>query len=305
MPLYQREYSWSILSVLFSCVTFVLRWFLICVTGTAGPFFPTTKELQKPWKLFLQRYIISLVYLTGALVLLLPALVSFILRYFLHQLKNPHYLSTVLYEGTFGDRTDGNVNANAVNEADCYTFTTMNLCLLPEIASKINNLDRTPQRAKTIGERIVIDQFFFSNVSEGYHPPIQNGYKGHLKRHKTNFKTVENVGVITHFSHLDFVCLQETFDRDCAKLLVKELHKVFPWVVYDAGYFGIKANRCGLNSGLMVASRYKITDVDFKQFETKCGLDKICDKGVLMVKVCVAGMKSLQNMPAHKILKLQ
>ena len=287
MPVCQRDFSWAVLRYLFTSVAFILRWFLYCATGTAGPFIPTSKELQKPWELWLA-YCLSPVYLVGALILMFPACVAFIIRYFLHQLRTPYCFSTVLEERAWNkgmDRTRNEVNSRLV--AECYTFSTMNLCLLPELGSKVNNLDKTEERARRIGERIVIDQFFFTNLSQNQ-THRQNGYTKHSsnRRLKNNLKTAENAQIISHFSHLDFICFQETFDRDCVNLLIRELHKVFPWVIYDAGICGIRANLCGLNSGLMVASRYKILDVDFKHFEIKTGLDHVCNKGLLMVKVC-------------------
>ena len=273
---------------------FVLRWFIFFVTGLTGPFIPTTREQQTPWTLLLKRAFLCPLYLVGTIALLSPAYTAFIFRYFIHLLRNPYHLSVSVERPWLlerkrnidtGARTNISQHLNANND-ESFSFSTMNLCLLPELGSKINNLDHTRHRAKCAGERIIIDQYFFTNLSEhSYH--TQNGYIRHVskKKLKNTPETGNNVGVNSHFSHLDFICCQEAFDRDCAKLLVSELHKVFPWVVYDVGICGIKANLCGLNSGLMVASRYPILDVDFKQFGMKTGLDHVCDKGLLMIKV--------------------
>lgn len=283
---------------MFACAEFILRWFIYCLTGMIGPFVPTTKELQKPWELLLKKFFLSPLYLMGAVLLFMPAYIAFTCRYLLHKFRNPYHLSIALEERPWLiDRRKGKTSKNArryngaiESEAETYSFSTMNVCLLPELAAKVNNFDQTKQRAKTAGERIIIDQFFFTNVWESQQH-LQNGYIKHSinRSFKPSLKSGQDFGVVSHFPHLDFLCIQETFDRDCAKLLLQELHKVFPWVVYDVGTCGIKANYCGIVSGLMVASRYEIIEVDFKRFPYKTGLDHLTDKGLLMVKVSLDG----------------
>ena len=280
---------------MFACAEFILRWFIYCLTGMIGPFVPTTKELQKPWELLLKKFFLSPLYLMGAVLLFMPAYIAFTCRYLLHKFRNPYHLSIALEERPWLiDRRKGKTSKNArryngaiESEAETYSFSTMNVCLLPELAAKVNNFDQTKRRAKTAGERIIIDQFFFTNVWESQQH-LQNGYIKHSinRNFKSSLKSGHDFGVVSHFPYLDFLCIQETFDRDCAKLLLQELHKVFPWVVYDVGTCGIKANYCGIVSGLMVASRYEIIEVDFKRFPYKTGLDHLTDKGLLMVKVC-------------------
>ena len=296
LALQQKMFSWTLQEWAFKVTEFILRWFIFCGTGLVGPFIPTTREQQTPWILLLRRAFLCPFYLVGTIALLSPAYTAFIFRYFLHLLRNPYHLSVSVERPWLLEqkrnletdaRTDMTQDSNE-NSCEVYSFSTMNLCLLPELGSKINNLDQTQHRAKCVGERIVIDQFFYTNIPE-HRDHTKNGYVTHHSKKglKNTPDTGENVGIKSHFSHLDFICCQEAFDRDCAKLLVHELHKVFPWVVYDVGICGIKANLCGLNSGLMVASRYPILDVDFKQFDTKTGLDHVCDKGLLMIKVHV------------------
>ena len=287
--LHQKQFPCLPLEWAFKVTEFILRWFIFCGTGLIGPFIPTTQELQAPWILLLRRAFLCPLYLVGTIALLSPAYTAFIFRYFIHLFRKPFCLSISLerpwlLERNQNSETDSRTNTTQdshVNNCKVYSISTMNLCLLPELGSKINNLDQTLHRAKCVGERIIIDQFFYTNISENK-AHIKNGY---LNCYSKNKETRENVGINSHFSHLDFICCQESFDRDCAKLLVREFHKIFPWVVYDVGICGIKANLCGLNSGLMVASRYPVLDVDFKQFGTKTGLDHICDKGLLMIKV--------------------
>ena len=221
MSVHQKPFSWTILNWLFTATECVLRCFLYCVTCLLGPFIPTTKELQKPWILMLQKFFLCPLYLLGVVALLSPAYTAFIFRYILHQFRHPYCLSVSLEERPWLLKRKRKMNLGlrtgmpSSDSAELYSFSTMNLCLLPELCSKINNLDKTRQRARIVGERIVVDQFFFTNISERFWN-MQNGYVRHNVSYK-NFETKqgleEDVGVVSHFSHLDFICFQETFDR--------------------------------------------------------------------------------------------
>ena len=255
---------------------------MTCLTGAAGPFLPTKKELKNPG---------YLVYAAGALVLLLPVIIAFLLRNILHQFRRPFCLSV---------RRDRAV----AKPKSTYSVATSNLCLMPELFSKFNNLDKTAERAVKVGERIVVDQMYYTEMMETFLKSSEHTIKnGGINSHaQTGVQTrsmdklgVQNssqnkdsdvkVDVIAHFPQLDFLCLQETFDRDFSKLLVSELHKVYPWIVFDVGYNSPRLNYCGLNSGLMFASRYEILEIKFKSFSSRCGFCTIVNKGLLMVKV--------------------
>jgi hypothetical protein len=177
---------------------------------------------------------------------------------------------------------------------------TANLCLLPELFAKFNNLDNTPWRAMKIGEKIISDQLdsgkhFVERDENGVvysnSDSLQTG-KTHKHRllneeeYSHAGKAQMEVEVIEQFPVLDFVCIQEAFDRDFSKILLKKLHTVYPWIVYDVGYNSPRLNYCGLNSGLMFASRYEVLEVRFKPFTRRCGFCSIVGKGLLMVKVC-------------------
>ncbi|KAJ8302707.1 hypothetical protein KUTeg_019103, partial [Tegillarca granosa] len=128
-------------------------------------------------------------------------------------------------------------------------------------------------RSKSIGERIIIDQF--------HYPVMQD------KEKKSR--------VVTHFPTVDFLCLQETWDRDYSKVLIAELHKIYPWILYDVGVTSVKSNYYMLNSGLMIASRYPILDADFKYYEHSCKLCVYSGKGLLMMKVKLSSSEEGDN----------
>nr|KAG5707904.1 hypothetical protein BaRGS_031635 [Batillaria attramentaria] len=73
-------------------------------------------------------------------------------------------------------------------------------------------------------------------------------------------------GLDTHFPRLDFLCMQEVFDGNYNKVLRKELHKVFPYILHDIGVTSLSSNYFLLNSGLLFASRFPVLQADFKFF---------------------------------------
>ncbi|XP_051547943.1 sphingomyelin phosphodiesterase 3-like [Myxocyprinus asiaticus] len=91
-------------------------------------------------------------------------------------------------------------------------------------------------------------------------------------------------------ANLDFLCLQEVFDRRAAYRLRRQLHRYFPFVLSDVGRYGWKGC-CSrfkfLNSGLLLASRYPILDAHYKCFPNGRSEDALAAKGVLFVKVQV------------------
>ncbi|KAK3085878.1 hypothetical protein FSP39_009968, partial [Pinctada imbricata] len=91
--------------------------------------------------------------------------------------------------------------------------------------------------------------------------------------------------IMTHFPKLDFLCFQEIWDRDVTEILVNELKKVFPWILYDVGITNFTGNFFMLNSGLLFACRYPILAADFKKFTHSWTQCKFASKGLLMVKV--------------------
>jgi sphingomyelin phosphodiesterase 3 len=280
-----------VLQIFFDTIEFFIRPFMWCLTGTFGPFLPTTKELKHPKYLILQKLFFVPIYAAGALLLLLPVIVAFLFRNILHQFRRPFCLSVQKDKAVASPKST-------------YSVATSNLCLMPEIFSKFNNLDKTAERAVKVGERIVIDQLHYTDMMEKFlkksDHTIRNGaiysheHSGVQTRSMDKSKNLNSsqnrdsdvkVDVVAHFPQIDFLCLQETFDRDFTKLLVLELHKVYPWIVYDVGYNSPRLNYCGLNSGLMFASRYEILEIKFKPFTSRCGFCTIVGKGLLMVKV--------------------
>lgn len=268
----ESAFSNDILQFLFDLSEIVIRPYLYCLTGLGSPFLPITPELRNPGLLRFRKIVITPLYCVGLTICVIPALCAFCVRNVLHHHRRPYCLSL--------RSSPKALDISSSNSA--FTVATTNLCLMPEVMSRYNNLSRSLQRAQQIGERIVIDQMHYTGMMEKFQEQSTNFQKsGYAALHSPDVK----FDILGHFPYVDFLCIQEAFDRDYTKKLISEIHKVYPFVVYDVGYSGPKRNLCGINSGLMVASRYKILDVRFRPFSRKCGWCRITGKGLLMLKV--------------------
>ncbi|XP_006008482.1 sphingomyelin phosphodiesterase 3 [Latimeria chalumnae] len=90
-------------------------------------------------------------------------------------------------------------------------------------------------------------------------------------------------------ANLDFLCLQEVFDKRAAEKLKDLLHPYFEFVLFDVGLYACRGC-CDfkfLNSGLFFASRFPILDAAYHCYPNGKGLDSLAAKGALFVKVQV------------------
>ncbi|XP_029464523.1 sphingomyelin phosphodiesterase 3 [Rhinatrema bivittatum] len=90
-------------------------------------------------------------------------------------------------------------------------------------------------------------------------------------------------------ANLDFLCLQEVFDKRAGEKLKEQLHHYFEYILYDVGVYSCHAC-CSfkfLNSGLLFASRYPILDAAYHCYPNGKGIDSLAAKGALFLKVQV------------------
>ena len=173
--------------------------------------------------------------------------------------------------------SDNNSNSIDLNNndspSDRYEILSFNVCLLPDTIARMNNLHKSKNRAELIGEILskpkkngAADNNLFKNVNS-----------------KDNVKVVDYIDQNNDF---DFICLQEVWSIDMGKRLTEILHKKYKYVLFDAGHNTFKTNKyIGFDSGLLIASKYPIIDVKFKQFMNKVGACSLTGKGVLTAKV--------------------
>ena len=292
-PISVLQYLFVISEVLFHPLVWSLNHFV-------APFILSTYENQWHFNIIAKRvvYVPSVfVFLT---VFAIPALLGGLLRCLLHLVRRPYVLSIdkSFIPPSITERRSslsmGKINVNnkrnsltLVTKEKTYTICSANICLLPELLARINNLPNPAARSFEIGQRIVIDQFFFQN-------PMNAILSGPTKQRKSSVTSKTDKGkqkiepshnILTHFPKLDFLCLQETWDRDYSHKLMSELHKVFPWILYDVGKTRLSTNRFMFNSGLMFCSKYEILDANFLPFNDKVSQCLYLSKGLLMTKV--------------------
>ncbi|XP_076988933.1 sphingomyelin phosphodiesterase 3 [Tamandua tetradactyla] len=102
-------------------------------------------------------------------------------------------------------------------------------------------------------------------------------------------------------ANLDFLCLQEVFDKRAAAKLKDQLHGYFEYILYDVGVYSCRGC-CSfkfLNSGLFFASRYPILDVAYHCYPNGRGFDALASKGALFLKVQVGSTPQDQRIVGY------
>lgn len=270
-PFPHRYQQWA-----FDLSEFILRPVLLSLSEIVSIFIPTTLERNQIVKHYLQNLPLLPLYLSILICLLVPAIVAFFLRCLLHLYRNAYILSVRLKDGQTYDASTRHQKCHR------YNISTMNICLLPEFLSRFNNLSHTSQRAERVGQRIIADQ-------------VQSQIKPKAPSSREN--------ILTNFPEMDFICIQEAWHRDYSRTLVNELHKIYPWIIYDVGNSNLYNNYFIFNSGLMFVSKYEILDACFKTYSHSCKQCLFSGKGLLMVKVFNYYIHLIKN--ASNVCKLQ
>ncbi|GFS23390.1 sphingomyelin phosphodiesterase 3 [Elysia marginata] len=157
-----------------------------------------------------------------------------------------------------------------------------NICLMPELLSRMNHLSDVDYRSVSIGQRIKEDQF----ASHQMVLPCNGSTSGLPSSANGCGKSEQDVGsVSSSFPPLDVLCIQEAWSSYHNKVLIEELHQTFPYIVHDVGIHALNVNSFVLNSGHLVASRHPIEAVEFKPYKHFVDHGKIISMGVTSVKV--------------------
>ncbi|XP_006117635.1 sphingomyelin phosphodiesterase 3 [Pelodiscus sinensis] len=102
-------------------------------------------------------------------------------------------------------------------------------------------------------------------------------------------------------ANLDFLCLQEVFDKRAAEKLKQQLHHYFEYILYDVGVYGCHGC-CSfkfVNSGLLFASRYPVMDAAYHCYPNGKGTDSLASKGALFLKVQVGSTPQDQRIVGY------
>ena len=165
-----------------------------------------------------------------------------------------------------------------------YSFATANLCLLPEFLSRFNNSSDNVGRARKIAKRIVEQQKQVSPVL----PTRRSRKQQNLPNGDMVVEPDIDHAVLEEFPRLDILIIQEAWTSYCCQDMIKELISVFPYIIYDGIVTSWRSNRFLGNSGLMIASKYPILEVNFNWFKDKCFADLYSSKGLLQIKVGIS-----------------
>ena len=201
------------------------------LSGLVSLCLPTSIEKEDSLKLILRRVTLGPLYTATFLLFLPAALCAIPLRCLLCLVRKPFQYSVLKKAHTDAEERFllKSLSGGHVREHQ-FGIASANLCLLPEFLARINNISHSARRARTIGERIVVDQFFYGGVPRSILGLPDNGMgKNDVKKSKAARERFVG-GLATHFPRLDFVCLQETFDWHYSQLLRQELHKVSEYV---------------------------------------------------------------------------
>lgn len=90
------------------------------------------------------------------------------------------------------------------------------------------------------------------------------------------------------------ICMQEAFHTKAARDLSDKLKKKYPYIIYN-----VAPSIFGLNSGLMIASKFPLTNIEFFQHQERGGMDKYANKGMLAATVQVTSKHQLYLFNTH------
>lgn len=275
---YHNPYPNAFLWNLDSFARLLMRPYKIFLDCFLSCFFPTTKELAKPYLLIHVYLIFAPVYFILMVCCIPIASIGYLVWLCIHQLRERYR-----YSQSFP-------LISHTKESE-FTFTTTNLCLLPECFSRFNNLSRTSWRASEEGRVIAQAQLH----QTGKNHPVQNGFitknvKKHLIQNGNSLLDTKGMDtdVVSHFPNTDFLLIQEgSWDIVLAETLAKQLHRAYAHVIYDIASHSFTGNVTVATSGLMFASKYPILSIEFKTYKESCKQCMLASKGLLQVKVSI------------------
>lgn len=94
-------------------------------------------------------------------------------------------------------------------------------------------------------------------------------------------------------NNFDIILLQECFDKKCIKIIVEQLKSIYPYIIEPIRVC------TPINSGLLVLSKYPLSDVKFQKFDKLVGADRLASKGFVSFTIDVCGLK-ISSMVLHQ-----
>ncbi|XP_013396724.2 sphingomyelin phosphodiesterase 5 isoform X1 [Lingula anatina] len=271
-------------------------------------FVPTTQELKTPWRRLPHLFIIAPLTLLGTIATLPLLVISFSLWFLLVQ---PFIVQPFIYSCSIRKETVSYLK-------DQYTFVTANVCLLPNCVGRMNNLTHNTLRGSEMGREFArtgakvsgdcdgcdgtshLTQLSKANTTIKNNGHVQNGAAPvRIPAAKGKEEDPIDHAILTEFPASDFVCFQETFDRQSSKRLVEELHKCYSYIIYDVGVHSLHSNFYTYNSGLAIASKYPIMHAEFDYFQDSKMQCRLSSKGVLITKILLGQNSTGQDVVGY------
>lgn len=112
-----------------------------------------------------------------------------------------------------------------------YTVASANVLLAPEVIARLNNNKSSYSRTSEIAKRIL------NHTGK----PLCNLVTGDEFEIRSKYNSV-----LAEFPCLDFLCLQEVWERPYALMLIELLKKEFSYFLYDIGEYTFCKNFCML-----------------------------------------------------------
>ncbi|XP_077865887.1 sphingomyelin phosphodiesterase 5-like, partial [Saccoglossus kowalevskii] len=152
-----------------------------------------------------------------------------------------------------------------------YTVCCANICSISEMCGRLNNFNHVRTRCTKIGNLVVRSQF--ADIALSKITINEDDMDSHIT---TSFPP-----------SIDFFCFQEISDiaRSGASSLIGQLSIYFDYFVYNIGGVGWTTYFHVMDSGLLVASRYPILNVQFQPFSHACDGHNLGTFGLVSVKV--------------------
>ena len=271
----------------------ILSIFWSNVDNSVSQLVQTTDDHLFPKSSISWRALSFIFYLSLALIMLPVTVFTFPVWLVLNNYRSSPFKIT-----RYETPTNIGLSKNASENIETNTSLTIisgNLCLLTEIAAKVNNLSHNNVRAKMISDKLLDDQV--QNISKF---DINNNNRNNSENDPSSSNSCDFTNT---FPASDFLLFQEVFEKKSTRTLVKHLNSVYPYIVHSVGYrVGRKFKKLIFsfeNSGLFFASKYPIRFVKFLPFIEAKYSDKLAEKGVLVVSVEISPTKSILLLNTH------
>jgi hypothetical protein len=128
------------------------------------------------------------------------------------------------------ENTPDNVE-DGLKNLGTYTLATANVLLAPEAIARLNNNKCSYARASKIAKQIL------NHTGK----PLCN-----LMANDDIEMNTKHNSILAEFPCLDFLCLQEVWERSYALVLIEHLKEEFSYFLYDIGDYSFRKNFCML-----------------------------------------------------------